>query len=797
MQFARSMLRQMLHACVDFALAESTALTQRIQDDIFYSAERSLRTDEQNLLWTSFQGLNKRARDFNRILQQQLPGMLQKSLDSDSIAALSDVEANQKLKLVDVEDVEREVLITNNIRLLEDLCSETLAGLTHRVCLLKGHSSPSIYYNPFRPEAFVRGFVAAWEEFDGNRLSTRAVLRALRMQNFLPLNALYTDLNTMLIDKGVIPQSGFMIKRESPTPGSRGGAGSGGGAGSQDKELWNRSPEGGHRPVDTSATQQINLANMAMLAGLPLGASTSGLANVPPNWQFNPARFMQQLGVLLEQFGRLSPGGGVIARAEVLSGGASPMVAAPDSALLRRLEALQAQPWRGAAPGGAAVTGEVEQVPGIPGEPGVSAEGFIDGFTVGANYGTIDSENAEPAALPGAWLLEQIGAGEEAQQASEIDRATIEMLARIFDFVLQDRAIPAEIKALIAQLQVPVLKAALIDREFFLREEHPARRLVDMMARAGVHWNREAGPEDPLFKGFENAVERAHTFGDDLTLFDDIVNDFQETLEAQESRTEEEVADKIEKAAHDEATAFAVEEVEKRVARRFELADIGATLGRFLDEHWRRVLIRRCVERDDEPELWSQSLEAMDVLIWSVLPKINSIERGELLKSLPGLLRHINESLDMVEWSGPDRDRFMKYLMDTHATVVRTAVPQVAPGSVPMSTPRLAQDSTVDEVAAKPKSGMTQFGVERGDWFVLEMGEETSLRYRLSWVSPMRTKYIFTSREGERAIVKNDLELTDMLKSGALRKLDTSPVVQRAIAATLLAPSISAVPVTA
>ncbi|CAN5465942.1 hypothetical protein BH10PSE17_BH10PSE17_21690 [soil metagenome] len=791
MQFARSTLRQMLHACVDFALAESTALTQRIQDDIFYSAERSLRTDEQNLLWTSFQGLNKRARDFNRILQQQLPGMLQKSLDSDSIAALSDVEANQKLKLVDVEDVEREVLITNNIRLLEDLCSETLAGLTHRVCLLKGHSAPSIYYNPFRPEAFVRGFVAAWEEFDGNRLSTRAVLRALRMQNFLPLNALYTDLNTMLIDKGVIPQTGFMIKRESPTPGSKGG----GSGNSQDKELWNRSPEGGNRPMDTSATQQINLANMAMLAGLPMGASASGLANVPPDWQFNPARFMQQLGVLLEQFGRLSPGGGVIARAEVLSGGASPMVAAPDSALLRRLETLQAQPWRGAAPG--TVTGPlvaVDQVPGIPGEPGVSAEGFIDGFTVGSQFGTLNSENAEQSALPSAWLLEQIGAGEEAQQASEIDRATIEMLARIFDFVLQDRAIPAEIKALIAQLQVPVLKGALIDREFFLREEHPARRLVDMMARAGVHWNRESGADDPLYKAFEDAVERAHTFGDDLTLFDQIVNDFQETLDAHESRTEEEVADKIEKAALDEAHSFAVEEVEKRVARRFELADIGATLGRFLDDHWRRVLIKRCIGRDDEPELWSQSLEAMDVLIWSVLPKINSIERGELLKSLPGLLRHINESLDMIEWSGPERDRFMKYLMDTHATVVRTAVPQVLPGSVPMSTPRLAQDSTVDEVAAKPPSGMTQFGVERGDWFVLEMGEETSLRYRLSWVSPMRTKYIFTSREGERAIVKNDAELTDMLKSGALRKLDTSPVVQRAIAATLLAPSNSHMP---
>jgi hypothetical protein len=466
---------------------------------------------------------------------------------------------------------------------------------------------------------------------------------------------------------------------------------------------------------------------------------------------------MQQLGVLLEQFGRLSPGGGVIASADLLAGGAVPMVAAPDAALLKRLEDLQSQNWR---------TAVAERI--------------------------ATATAAQASALPSAWLLEQIATGEEAQQASEIDRATIEMLARIFDFVLQDRAIPAEIKALIAQLQVPVLKAALIDREFFLREEHPARRLVDMMARAGVHWNRDSGLEDPLYRGFEDVVDRAHGFRDDLTLFDDIVADVQKLLDSQEQRTDEAVAEKIERAAHDEAHAFAVEEVDKRIARRFELADIDATLSSFLNHQWRQVMIQRCMERDDEPTLWSQSLEAMDVLIWSVLPKINSIERGELLKSLPGLLRHINESLGLIEWSGPERDSFMKYLMDSHAKVVRAPVPLAIPGALLAAAgPRLAQDSTVDEAAVKPVAGMTRFGAERGDWFVLDMGEETSLRYRLSWVSPMRTKYIFTSRDGERAIVKNDVELAEMLKSGALRKLDTSPVVQRAIAATLLAPAHS------
>ncbi len=53
----------------------------------------------------------------------------------------------------------------------------------------------------------------------------------------------------------------------------------------------------------------------------------------------------------------------------------------------------------------------------------------------------------------------------------------------IFDTVFCDQHIPDEIKALIGFLQIPVLKAALIDKGFFFEEAHPARRLIDLLNR--------------------------------------------------------------------------------------------------------------------------------------------------------------------------------------------------------------------------------------------------------------------------------------------------------------------------
>ena len=58
-------------------------------------------------------------------------------------------------------------------------------------------------------------------------------------------------------------------------------------------------------------------------------------------------------------------------------------------------------------------------------------------------------------------------------RATQIESMTIEMVAMLFDFVFETRDLPDGIKALLARLQMPVLKAAMLDGAFFAKKQHP------------------------------------------------------------------------------------------------------------------------------------------------------------------------------------------------------------------------------------------------------------------------------------------------------------------------------------
>jgi hypothetical protein len=73
-----------------------------------------------------------------------------------------------------------------------------------------------------------------------------------------------------------------------------------------------------------------------------------------------------------------------------------------------------------------------------------------------------------------------------ARIANPADRMTMDVVALIFDYIFRDPSIPKAQRRVFARLQVPIAKAALLDRSFFSDRNHPARRLLDDLAAAAV-----------------------------------------------------------------------------------------------------------------------------------------------------------------------------------------------------------------------------------------------------------------------------------------------------------------------
>jgi hypothetical protein len=212
-------------------------------------------------------------------------------------------------------------------------------------------------------------------------------------------------------------------------------------------------------------------------------------------------------------------------------------------------------------------------------------------------------------------------------------------------------------------------------------------------------------------------------------------------------------------------------------------------LAPFLRNQWREVMARAWLNVEVQPEQWEQTLMVMEQLIWSTEPKTRTKERHQLVAILPDLVRNLNASLDAIEWTGEARAKFTRRLMATHRLAIRmTRATPTNTASAPLQETAGA-DSTR---AAETRVGEARFtaaddfdvwvqSFARGMWFDFRIDDTTTLRRCLSWISPLRTRMLFTSRDGSDPRVHSEREVASLLRRGQLKVIDQEPIVSRAL----------------
>lgn len=103
----------------------------------------------------------------------------------------------------------------------------------------------------------------------------------------------------------------------------------------------------------------------------------------------------------------------------------------------------------------------------------------------------------------------------------QVDDDVINLVSMLFEFILDDRTLPDSLKALIGRMQIPMLKVALLDKTFFSRGSHPARRLLNEIASASLGWaEHNDARRDSLYQKIEQVVMRLlNDFVDDPAIF--------------------------------------------------------------------------------------------------------------------------------------------------------------------------------------------------------------------------------------------------------------------------------------
>jgi hypothetical protein len=480
------------------------------------------------------------------------------------------------------------------------------------------------------------------------------------------------------------------------------------------------------------------------------------------------------------------------------------------------------QPASGMMPGGFPA-GEPGAMGGMPGSMG----GMPGGMSAMDQPSLLDSLNhlqhgqVDAAAWAGldpktlrdgrVNVLHSLRSGAMAQ-GSALDTMTLDIVAMVFDYILDDARIPDSMKALIGRLQIPVLKVAMIDKTFFSKKSHPARRFLDSLADAAIRLGPDSPHDYDIFRKAEELVERLlEEFDDNVDIFAEVAAEMHDFLAGEQRKADIAMAYGIEAIKAREVAAVSAEAARHAVEESLVGHQVPLAIRVFIVKYWQRLLADIHKHSGRDSAAWKIAVTTMDNLIWSVEPKRDPVERASLVGMLPGLLKQLEMGADNLDIPPDERELFFATLIPCHTLALKSVMLENEVVTLSFVEESVAKDTSEshdfeslqasESIAAKPGNAIPNpaaaeaaaklisessaasaiEGLELGNWVEYTRDDGVRATARLAWISPLKGIYMFTNNQDQSAVSITVRGLRDKLRTGEVSILDASPLMDRVV----------------
>jgi len=767
-------LARILNECRDMAVTRLTAsfaqILDRVSDQLM---DRASKTDvrEEQQMFLDARGTLKIERP---ALMAEFERQLTKLIDERVAGRTEQKEEFHKadatnLTLIETQSMDEAVLAGNITRVVENLCHDELATLNRGMGYLLGKPDLATDGNPLGPATIVGAFSKAVGVLKTDRRTKFQIMKDLNQAPLGDINAIYAHLNQHLGRLNMIPAIG------------RGGVVNRGGTAE-------RAPRPG-MPAAQGPAPAPEVDVMAMFRRMYGG-------NVAPA-PAGPAPFA-----------------GAAAPAFPPSFGAA-AVPSPTSLPPLSDNELPVISLPGAPPPGAFAPMPPTPSGYVPGTPIISTHDLHEGLTRlqhGQSDFAVGGAQVTFSGIPDGLhnVLRDLKDSPLGAKANQLEAMTIEMVAMLFDFIFETKDLPDGIKALLARLQIPVLKAAMLDGAFFAKKTHPARLLVNELAHAGLGWATSMGTEDPLYRKIDAIVHKIlDDFNADLAIFDEQREVLQAFLDEEQAAAEQNIQSGAEEVDQRDRQQIAAVVVKAEIEKRIEASPVPNFLAQFLRQKWQGALEHVYLGQGEESEGFSAGVGTLEELVWSVQPKRSPEDRRHLVALLPSLLKRLTAGMQSRGWESDDRESFMTNLVEAHAAAVKPSLaavqsPTAAVAEQARAQAELAKAAGDDAGAAKAEAladAMAQAepeapeppreiiaddyleiarSLERGMWIEFEADDGQLVFAKLAWVSPLRGTYLFTNRQGQKALSMTAEELAERFRADRARVVEAEPLIDRA-----------------
>ncbi|HRH86698.1 MAG TPA: DUF1631 family protein [Rubrivivax sp.] len=398
-------------------------------------------------------------------------------------------------------------------------------------------------------------------------------------------------------------------------------------------------------------------------------------------------------------------------------------------------------------------------------------------------------------------LLEELHQRKQALKQSAAtpqERATIEIVALLFQSILTEDRIPASVRVWFARLQMPVLRVAVTEPDFFATVDHPARRLIDRMGACVMGFDtstRSVG--DALEKEIKRVVQVVEAYPDTgRRVFQTVLTEFEKFLEHYFSTENEATRKGVSLAQQVEQRETMAIQYTIELRRMLNEVPVQESVRAFLFQVWADVLATTAVRYGAQSEETRAMKRAASELIWSASAKVTREERAEVIRRLTPLLKTLRDGMSSAGMDPVKQDEHIQILNNSLAAAFTAKAPVIPQDRLQELTERLesleellpdAAEVTIDdsivfdlsghesselEVVAEggsmPTPAMIAWARELqvGGWYMLDYrGRNEAVQ--LAWLGLRKQLSMFVTPQG-RCVLFQQQRLASFLQAGQL-----------------------------
>lgn len=358
----------------------------------------------------------------------------------------------------------------------------------------------------------------------------------------------------------------------------------------------------------------------------------------------------------------------------------------------------------------------------------------------------------------------------EGSALSPQDSDTFELVSLLYEQIENEIRADAPTSPLVRELQLPLLRLALLDRGFFLHANHPARQLLNTIAESAARWTDRNELDRSMVEPLRQAVaEVVEGFDEDPAVFAQANASLQQQMQTQVRKAETLEKRHVEAARGKEK----LEVARRRAAEVLDEAIGDHRLPRFaralLNQAWADVLTLTLLRQGEGSDAWRQQLKATGEII-------AACSSGDASDS-PGLTAHVESSLSQVGYHDDEAGVIAQRLTanadeDDNDPASRTELAMKLKARV-----RLGEDKVkAEKPKLPPRTSEEQAHYEQlrtlpfGCWVEFTTNQQGDLvRRRLSWYSRITDNALFVNQRGQR-VAEHSLDgLARMMAAGQAR----------------------------